>query len=208
MLAAHGTDSHEFALLYYTWMEQAPPDEFVIYVRNLDNLDYEQFTVADHAKVPEYVAALNRLKARGWIVILGEADIENERARVARAEMSELRRRGRVDPGWVDYSPLGYAMKRQIVAEIHGDEFLARQDSGWNVDDEHMRFDIYASSVEQCRERMEKVESGPGLYATWARSDVKIVEKREPLAIGPWKPNRFLVLPRGFRAVLRYAPSP
>jgi len=82
VLAAHGTDSHEFALLYCTWMEQAPPDEFVIYVRNLDNLDREQFTVADHAKVPEYAAALNRLIARGWIVILGESDIENERARV------------------------------------------------------------------------------------------------------------------------------
>jgi hypothetical protein len=204
VLTAHGMDNHEFTLLYHVWMEQAPREEFVIYVRNLDNLSREQLTIADHAEVPEYVAALDRLIARGWVVILGEAEIENEQARIAAAGVPELIRRGRVQPGWVDYSPSGYAMKRQIVAEIYGAEFLARQDSGWNVDDEQKRFDIYASDIDRCRQLMDQIERSAGSYAIWARSAVTRVEKRGPLAIGPWKPNRFLVLQDGFHGVLRY----
>ena len=197
ILAAHGLDDREYDLLEHVWIEQAPPDEFVVYVRNLVDWDREQYTRADKAKVPAYVAALDRLLARGVLVVLTAADIEQERRRRAQSDLPELRRGFlSVRPGFIDYSAEGYALTRQVTLELVGEEGLARHDTAGDHYWEEDRWEVLSPRADICADHVASI----------SRVGRKLLETHGPVPIGSWRPNRFIVRPQGFRATLRFEP--
>ena len=59
--------------------------------------------------------------------------------------------------GHVDLTPKGYVVHREVIRAIHGDDFLARSDAGFNLDPDAGRFDVYAVSMEECRRLMDEI---------------------------------------------------
>jgi hypothetical protein len=202
-LAAHGLTRRDLRLLGNVWLEQAPPDDFAVYSIENPVVSARDLTAGQRREVDENRSALDCLIDRGLIVILREADIEAERARRAASKVREASRGFRgASPGFVDYSPEGYALYRRLLPEIFGPDSLARHDTSQEEDraseDEHRtdrRIQILAPTVEACVGRMDDVSER-----------YRVVRREGPTPIGPWRPNRFILLPKGFRAVLRYEP--
>jgi hypothetical protein len=190
ILTAHDLSDEEYELLSNLRAERAPPDKFVIYGRDLDELGR-----APEVALPEYVAALDRLIARGLVFILTVADIDKERQRRAVADLPELSRGfPGARPGFVEHTPAGAALLRQVLTELGGDH-LALHDAGGDHDYRNHRWDFYASRAEVCA----------SLLASTARGN-EVVETYGPVEIGPWRPDQFAVLPRGFHCYFRYLP--
>lgn len=95
----------------------------------------------------ELLAAFEHLQARGFMVCLTEADLREEAARRAISTIPEVFDRG-YDVGHVDFTHRGYALYRQVIQEIHGDDFLLSTDAGFNLDTDAGRFDFYAVNAE------------------------------------------------------------
>jgi hypothetical protein len=117
---------------------------------------------------------------------------ESERRRTSRTPEiveSELR------PGVVDFTETGYRLFRQIIVRIFGIEHIRHSDSGWNIDEDKNQVNVYAETKELCWDRIAELQSDPSSYIG---ATVRIGNISDPEPIGPWKPNRFLVVPRGF----------
>jgi hypothetical protein len=202
-LAAHGLTPRELRLLGNVWLEQAPPDDFALYSIEQPVRGPTDLTTEQRREVGENRIVLDGLMARGLIVILREADLEAERARRAASQVPEGSRGFRgARPGFVDYSPEGYALYRGLIPEIYGPDFLARHDASSEQDrasDDEERTDrrvqILAPSTEVCAALMDDLSES-----------YRVVRREGPTPIGPWRPNRFVLLPQGFRATLRYEP--
>jgi hypothetical protein len=198
--AAHGLDDLESDLLYHVWMEQASPAEFVRYVHNLG---VSQDAGEDPAVISAGLAALNRLIARSLVTILTAEAIETERARVAASDVPECGRRVRKHPGWVEFTAEGYALRRKMCVAL----FDAPHDEGGSkLNPERTRFDVYATTASACIERMNRLAPNPN---TWGgQKGYVVIERIEPIEIGPWRANQFTLHPRGFHGVLRLGPPP
>jgi hypothetical protein len=196
ILAAHHLSEEEYDLLAMLRMERAPPNEFVVYIRNLAKLGREpQLEWSEAAKVPEYVAALDRLMGRGLVFVLTASDIENERRRWAASDLPGLSRGVESSrPGFVEHTPAGAALLRQVFTEMGGDH-LALHDTGGDHDYRNHRWDFYSSRADLCAR----------FLASTADCN-EVVEQHGPVEIGPWRPDQFVVLPRGFHGYLRYVP--
>jgi len=198
--AAHGLDDLESSLLYHVWMEQASPEDFVRYVHNLGG---SQDAREDPAVISAGLAALTRLIERGLVTILTAQAIETERARVAASDVPECRQRVRKIPGWVEFTAEGYALRREMCVAF----FDAFQDeSGSNINPERTRFDIYATTASACIESMNRLALNPHPWG--GQKGYVVIERIEPVEIGPWRANQFTLHPGGFHAVLRLGPPP
>ena len=91
----------------------------------------------------ELTAALDRLLSRGLLTCLTAADVEEEARRRAASTIPEVDDIG-YEAGMVDFTPEGYAVHREVIRAIYGDDFLANE-GGFNVDLAEGRFDVYAA---------------------------------------------------------------
>lgn len=199
--AAHGLDDLESTLLYHVWMEQASPEDFVRYVDNLDRLGESQDAMDDPAAISAGLSALNRLIERGLVTILTAQMLEAERARVAASRIPECPQTVRRVPGWVEFTAEGYALRREMCVAI----FDAPQDDrGSTINPERTRCDVYATTASACMDSMNERAVSPNVWG--GQNGYVVVERIEPVEIGPWRANQFTLHPRGFHGVLRLGP--
>jgi hypothetical protein len=197
--AAHGLDRLESHLLYHVWMEQASPEDFVRYV----HLGASEDTTDDPALIAAGLAALNRLIGRRLVTTLTAETIETEKARVAASGVPECRRQGRKIPGWVEFTSEGYALRREMCVALFD---APHDESGSTINPERTRIDIYATTASACIESMNRLAPNP---QTWGgQKGYVVVERTDPVEIGPWRANQFTLHPRGFHGVLRLGPPP
>ncbi len=100
--------------------------------------------------------------------------------------------------GHVDFTPKGYVVHREVIRAIHGDDFLARSDAGFNLDLDAGRFDVYAVNVDDCRRPMDEIQAGGDAYT--GAEGTRFVGRDRPAAIAAWRPNRFFVREAGITA--------
>jgi hypothetical protein len=200
---AHGVEPLALHLLYYVRMEQAAPDAFIQFVGNLEERPAGT-SPEDRSWIASYGAAFDELLARGFVTILTREQIEAEQARLARREVPELVRVAGVRPGFIDFTEAGYALRREYVRANLGEEALDKSESGWNLSPDRRRFDIYAPTARACGARMSELLRFPRSYGGLSSL---VIERQDPVEIGPWRPNAFTLRPKGFHGVLIVASS-
>jgi hypothetical protein len=201
VLHAHGLSLPEHYVMCSAGYRVAlPPDAFVAHAFSA--------TVGDPrgtASVPELAAALRRLQARELMSCLTEADLHAEAVSRATSATPEVIDTG-YQAGHVDFTRRGYLVYREVIRAIHGDAFLTRSDSGFNLNLDAGQFDVYAVSSEDCRGLMEVIQADGDAYTGMERT--RFVDREEPTAIGQWRPNRFIVREAGYHSVLRFFTDP
>jgi hypothetical protein len=97
----------------------------------------------------------------------------------------------------------GYKLHRQIRMENFGIDHVQYSDSGWVINDEAQRVEIFAEKKVHCDLRLNEFLSNlPGHLGREAT-----VEQTEgPSATGAWRPDPFLTIPTGFKAVIKFKP--
>ncbi|MDF2775059.1 MAG: hypothetical protein K0S86_4559, partial [Geminicoccaceae bacterium] len=148
----------------------------------------------------ELTTALAHLEARGLLSRLMEETLREEARRQRTSVTPEVWDSHQV--GDVDFTPRGCEVHRSVIRAIHGDAFLARSDSGFNLDVSAGRFDVYAVTLDDCRSLMHEIESGGDSYT--GEEHTRFVGREEPTAIGHWKPNRFVRRETGYHGVLYF----
>jgi hypothetical protein len=134
-------------------------------------------------------AALTRLIEAGLIQVLTEADIEAEKERRTKSYLPEIGSDIDYRAGHVDFTNRGYSLYREVATAICGEfsDSLSIFFGGEN------RSELYATSEDACRRLMQISESTEG---------GRVVERIGPTRIGPWRPNRFIVVPEGYHGRL------
>jgi hypothetical protein len=173
-----------------------PPEAFVSHAFAVSEGDRR-----GHPAREELAAALRRLQSRGLMTCLTGADLRADARRRAASRVPEV-----IDTGYrvghVDFTPKGYAVYRDVIRAIHGDDFLARSDARFNLDVDAGRFDVYAVNVDDCRRLMDEIQSGGDDYT--GAQHTRFVGRDGPAAIAAWRPNRFVVREAGYHGVLRF----
>jgi hypothetical protein len=149
----------------------------------------------------ELAAALDHLQERGLMSCLTGEDLREDAERRRTSSVPEVVHTG-YQVGHVDFTHRGYALYREVIRAIHGDEFLLKMDAGLNLDSDSGRFDFYAASADVCQGLMDEVQ-GDGDSFTGIESTM-FVGREGPVAIGEWRPNRFILHTAGHHGVLRY----
>jgi hypothetical protein len=150
----------------------------------------------------ELASALDRLLEAQLMLILTESDVQTENERRVASSLPELDDGIKYRPGHVDFTERGYLLYRDVIRAIHGEEFLLRGDAGFNLDSDAGRFDLYATSAEECQGLMDAIQRNGDSY-TGAESTT-FVGRDGPSEIGAWRPNRFILHTAGSHGVLRY----
>jgi hypothetical protein len=169
-----------------------PLGEFIADTRRRE--EGSTHTVAD---VDELTVALRRLLGRGILTVLEPSDIDAELLRRERSSVPEL-----VDDysaGDVDFTPNGYAVFREVVEHVFGRDHIMYNDSGFRFDEAVRQFLVLAPNQELCERRLREIASNPEVYSGLAERSLAAITG--PHAIATWKPNRFIDLDSGFRAV-------
>jgi hypothetical protein len=197
VLSAHGLSlSEHYVMCSAGYRVTLPPEALVSHAFSVSEGDPR-----GHPARPELAAALRRLRTRGLMSCLTAAALRADARRRAASTVPEL-----IDTGYrvghVDFTPKGYAVHRTVIRAIHGDDFLARRDAGFNLDPAAGRFDVYAVSVDDCRRLMDAVQAGSDAYT--GAAGTRFVGRDGPVAIAAWRPNRFFVRKAGYHGVLRF----
>jgi hypothetical protein len=154
-----------------------------------------------HAARRELAAALRRLQTRRLMTSLTASALRTEARRRAASRVPEV-----IDTGYrvghVDFTPKGSAVHREVIRLIHGDNFLARSEAGFNLDLGAGRFDVYAVCVDDCRQLMDQIHAGSDAYT--GADCTRFVDRDGPAAISAWRRNRFVVREAGYHGVLRF----
>jgi hypothetical protein len=153
-----------------------------------------------HPARPELAAALRRLQGRGLMSCLTAAALRADARRRAASRVPEVITEYRV--GHVDFTLKGYGVHREVIRAIHGDDFLARSDAGFNLDLDAGRFDVYTVSMDECRRLMDEIQAGGDNYT--GAEGTRFVGRDGPAAIAAWRPNRFFVREAGYHGGLRF----
>ena len=87
--------------------------------------------------------------------------------------------------------------------EVFGEAHILHGDSGWNHFEDRRRFEVYAPTLDLCRGRVADLTADIECYCG---EPAAVASVSPPAAIGPWRPNRFVVQPSGYRAEVAYLP--
>jgi len=153
----------------------------------------------------EHLDAINHCIEKQWLKILTKEECELEVERRRSERLPDLTD-AFLSPGTVDFTQEGCLLYRRIKQEINGEKHLQFKDSGWNLDEERKEVHILAETEEMCRRRISEFENNPSGYLGVGGVEVpaKVVNISGPTPIGPWRPNRFIVIPNGFYAKVDY----
>src|SRR5215208_6865776 len=160
VLTAHQLSLPEHYLMISAgYRVAAPPDAFVKHAFAASEGDRR-----DHPSLAELTVALERLQARGLLTCLTVADVQGETRRRAASAIPEVMDVG-YGVGIVDFTPRGFAVHREVIHSIFGEDHVTRSDAGFNLYPEAGRLDVYAVSSKRCREIIEMmVGAGGDLY--------------------------------------------
>jgi hypothetical protein len=172
-----------------------PPDAFVEHTRAVTEGDRR-----GTASLQELTTALARLEARELMTRLTDDALREEADRRARATMPEVLEG--YQPGDVDFTPRGFAVHRDVIRSIYGDDHVARNDAGFNLDVSTGRFDVYAVTLDDCRRLLDDIETGGDAYT--GEEHTRFIGRADPTPIAQWRPNRFVVRATGYHGVLRF----
>ena len=192
LLAQHGLTVAAYHLMCTAgYRIPLPRSAFIGYTRRLFEIDVDEASLID---------ALGDLYARGLMTTLSDADIAAESSRVQQSAVPEL-----LDPGYaaghVDFTQDGYRVHRDVLCSLFGPEHVAGSDSGFRFDELSVSFLVLAPSRERCEHRIQQIQEAPEQFM--GRSDLALSEIEGPHPIGRWRPNRFIELEDGFRAIVR-----
>jgi hypothetical protein len=194
----HAVSACECAvLLVVNYRMSLPPNGVAGHAKLFDDLDGNPYGVFS---LDDYLRAVDRCVHKGWLTILPPDHAEREERRRRLSTVPEV-----IDESYragdVDFTEGGFPFFRALLCEVFGPDIVRRSYAGWNWDDSRHAFDVYAEDEELCRSAMERVERegvnpfGGGL--------LRVAGVEGPAPIGPWKPDRFIMLPSGFHAVLK-----
>jgi len=197
VLSAHGLSLPEhYVMCSAGYRVTLPPEAFVSHAFSVSEGDPR-----GRPARPEFAAALRRLQTRGLMSCLTGAALRADARRRAASRVPEV-----IDTGYrvghVDFTPEGYVVHRDVIRAIHGDDFLARSDAGFNLDLDAGRFDVYAVSVDDCRRLMDEIQAGSDAYT--GAGGTRFIGRDGPAPIAGWRPNRFFVREAGYHGVLRF----
>jgi hypothetical protein len=149
----------------------------------------------------ELTAALDRLVSADLMTVLTEDSLRAEADRRAASALPEVEDAASYRPGHIDFTERGYGLYRTLVREICGDEHKTDH-SGFNLEADAGRFDIYAVSAAGCATMMDTIQQDGDAYT--GVEHTKFISREEPVHIGAWRPNRFSCQPSGYDGILRY----
>ena len=150
----------------------------------------------------EIASALDHLLEAGLMFVLTELDVQTEKERRAASPVPELDDGVYYQPGHVDFTERGYLLYREVIREIHGDDFSLGDEAGSNLDSDAGRFDVYAVTAEGCQRLMDRIEADGDAYA--GAEATRFIGREGPTEIGPWRPIRFRLCASGFHGILWY----
>lgn len=147
-------------------------------------------------------SALDRLLNVGFMSVLTETDLQEERTRRASSGVPELDDAADYRPGHIDFTERGYLLFRDVTKAIQGEAFLTAQDCGFNLDTKVGRFDFYSVRREDCEEYMNRVRVDGDSYT--GIEGPTFVGTDPPVEIAAWRPLRFLLCSSGYHGVLHF----
>ena len=156
------------------------------------------------ASIQELTAALARLEGRELLTRLTDDALREAADRRVTSTVPEILESLQV--GRVDFTPRGFAVHREVIRSIYGDDHVARNDAGFNLDVSTGRFDVYAATLDDCERVLDEVESGGDSYT--GEEHTRFIGREGPTPIGQWRPNRFVVRATGYHGVLRFVCEP
>jgi hypothetical protein len=152
----------------------------------------------------EYSKAVEACIAKGLLVLLSEKALANIAASREASTIPEIDE-SFFAAGTVDFTASGYALCHDVTGAINAlTAEPPKEYAGWNCNQGALRIDIYATSQASCARLLASAVDdlagivGPGTV---------VANLEGPVAIGPWKPNRFLTDPSGYHAVIAYQAS-
>jgi hypothetical protein len=148
----------------------------------------------------ELSSALDRLVGAGLMTVLTDDDVRLETERRAASTLPELNDAMDYMPGHVDFTERGWLLYRTLIREIFGDAQL--DDSGFNLDTDSRRIDVYAVTAEGCTKMMDLLEKDGDAFT--GIEGTTFVGREGPIRIDAWRPNRFSRHPGGYHGVLSF----
>lgn len=171
-----------------------PPHEWAQTSVNLSEGDPRgQPTLVEHLK------AVDSCLWNGWFEVLTPEECERVIARRQSSAIPEIV--DHPEPNTVDFTQKGHTLFRQIILNIFGSEHVRKSDAGWNLDEDNQVANIYAETNDLCQACIKEFTDDPS-SCTGEAAEVVNVSHVE--SIGAWRPNRFVTLPHGFHACVRY----
>ena len=201
VLGAHGLSLPEhFVMCSAGYRVTLPPEAFVAHTFAVSRGDRR-----GQPALPELTAALRRLRRRGMLSCLTDAILRADARRRSASTVPEVLEGG-YRAGHVDFTPRGSAVYRAVIGALYGDDVLARNDAGFNLDIDAGRIDVYAVSVDDCGRLMDEIQAGHDAYT--GAENTRFVRRVEPAAIVAWRPNRFVLREAGYQGILHFTSSP
>jgi hypothetical protein len=198
ILERHGVSpSEEGVLGIVRYKIPLPPPGIASYAKN-----YEQYghSIGVHP-FEDYLQAVDSCIAKGWLTILTEEDLDRDAERRRRSPIPEMSEE--YTPGAVAFTEAGFFFFHDLLREMFDHDYLDQEYSckDWNEDEQ--RIDIYAITDELCRSEFEYLQE---YLTTWTGMGrpVRVSATEAPRPIGAWKPERFITLPSGFHAVIKF----
>jgi len=146
----------------------------------------------------EYHSALLACVSKGWLRILTDEDCRHEEARVRRHGSEPLCGCDVYRPGLVELTHAGHALLFAIHAELHPDLGLPR--SGRREPAPGVT-EVFGETETAAAELLQEIIAQSELYLG---AGVRLDRVEPPTPCAAWWPTRFVRLPHGFRAVVRY----
>src|SRR5688572_20389941 len=199
-LNAHGLSlADHFLMCTAGYRATLPPDAFVEHTFALTEGDRR-----GTASIQELTAALDGLEARELMTRVTDDALREEADRRARSAVPEVWES--VEVGHVDFTPRGFAVHRDVIRSIYGDDHVARSDAGFNLDVSTGRFDVYAVTLDDCRGLLKEIETGGDAYT--GEEHTRFIGREGPTPIARWRPSRFAVRETGYHGVLHFVCEP
>jgi hypothetical protein len=173
------------------------PEHLAYYTERLlegSNLQY---------RAQDYLQAIAECVEKGWLRTLSMPLPESILKRtephipVVRVEAGPARAIG--------FTPEGYLLHRQIRTENFGKEYVQYSDSGWVIDDQARQVEIFAEKKVHCELRLNEFLSDVAGHLG-RQAEIELTEG--PAATGAWRPEPFLTIPNGFKAVIKFKAAP
>jgi hypothetical protein len=153
-----------------------------------------------HVASDELSSALDRMIGAGLMTVLTDDDVRLETERRASSTIPELDDAMDFRPGHVDFTERGWLLYRTLIREICGAALL--EDSGFNLDADARRFDVYAVNAKGCTRMLDLLEKDGDAYT--GIEGTTFVGREGPTQIDAWRPNRFSRHAGGYHGVLSY----
>jgi hypothetical protein len=191
VLRAHGVSSCEDAVLLMVHYHITLPPRGI--AESAKSYDEEAGNPLGRFPLEDYLRAADGCVARGWLTVLTAGHFEREARRRLIGGVPEV-----IDicyrPGHLAFTEAGFHFYQALLHELDParppEEYW-----GWNWDAERRTFDLFAEDADRCRALLAELEQD---LAWYVGGPARVVGVAGPYPIGPWKPDRFTTVPRGF----------